>query len=162
MSKIVEILADLSTTNNALRDEIIMLCSMKDPSECQQLFKNIRQKLFPGPETKRIQDMCIEKGIDTSFEYSMNRGTLLPDDFPEDPRPANTTWYDFLHPDRLRVKKFYNNVLEVNNLNTAHEYDNWRMNQPPHLQSSLPLVQHIMDGYFGPMLTSFNNMYALN
>jgi len=95
MSKIEGILTLLASTDSVLRNEIIELCSLGDANECQKVFLNIRKNLFPTRESKVVQELCISKGIKTSADYSLLR-LKLPE-LPIDPRPQNTTWYNYLH-----------------------------------------------------------------
>lgn len=156
MSKIEATLASLCTTDAALRDEVLLLGSLRDSGECQAVFKNVRKTLFPTQESKRVQEFCVSKGIQTSVEYSHLRADIH--ELPEDPRPANTTWYEYLHPDNDRVKKF-RAILDRNNIRTAAAYDEWLIDQP-HLKGEVPSVQNILDGYFGEEYKSFNDVMA--
>jgi superfamily II DNA or RNA helicase len=129
-----------------------------DPEEIKRCFINIRKKLFPAKESRRIQELCIEKGIDTSVEYAL----LCIDipELPEDPRPKGMLWYDYLHPlrfhDRLTGYEFVKTI--PSNLRISHTYDEWRGVQPTDVISRLPSVQHITDGFFGKDDTNFNTL----
>jgi len=129
-----------------------------DPDEIRKCFVNIRKNLFPSRESKRIQELCIDKGIDTSIEYSMTLRTQMPE-LPEDPKPKSSTWYDYLHPglvERIQVQAFVKDVLEPNALRVGHKYDEWLGVQPSDIRMKLPSVQHINDGYFGTEYTNYN------
>jgi len=123
--------------------------------EIRRCFMNIRKKLFPTTESRRIQDLCVTRGWETSVDYATQRMAIP--DLPEDPRPKNTTWYDYLHPtclsaSRLSPREFVKTVLDPHQLHVAHHYDAWRQSQPPSISmqtNRLPSVQHILDGYFG-------------
>jgi hypothetical protein len=125
--------------------------------EIRRCFANIRKNLFPARESRRIQELCIEKGWDTSVEYSLQR-IVIPE-LPEDPRTKNVSWYDYLHPygnAKLTVSEFVKTILDEHNLRLAHRYDEWRGVQPSDVLTRLPSVQHITDGYFGKDDTDFN------
>jgi superfamily II DNA or RNA helicase len=125
--------------------------------EIRRCFANIRKNLFPARESRRIQELCIEKGWDTSVEYSLQR-IVIPE-LPEDPRPKNVSWYDYLHPygnAKITVSEFVKTILDEHNLRLAHRYDEWRGVQPSDVLTRLPSVQHITDGYFGKDDTDFN------
>jgi hypothetical protein len=80
-------------------------------------------------------------------------------ELPEDPRPKNMSWYDYLHPygnAKMSVAEFVKTVLDEHNLRIAHRYDEWRGVQPSDVLTRLPSVQHITDGYFGKDGTNFN------
>ena len=156
MSKIEEFLTFHSLRNDVLRDEVILLCSSRDANECKNIFLNIRGNLFPTLETSRIQELCVSKGIDTQIDYSLLR--LEVPELPEDPRPANTTWYDYLHPANLKASSFVKLVLNANNIRLAHKYDEWRNTQPPEIKINLPSIQNINDGYFGAEYSDFNTL----
>jgi hypothetical protein len=114
-------------------------------------------------ESKRIQELCIEKGIDTSIEYSMKLRTEMPE-LPEDPKPKNSTWYDYLHPElveRIQVQAFVKDVLEANNLRVGHKYDEWLEVQSSDVRMKLPSVQHMNDGYFGTDYTNYNGLFEI-
>jgi superfamily II DNA or RNA helicase len=125
--------------------------------EIRRCFANIRKNLFPARESRRIQELCIEKGWDTSVEYSLQR-IVIPE-LPEDPRTKNVSWYDYLHPygnAKLTVSEFVKTILDKHNLRLAYRYDEWRGVQPSDVLTRLPSVQHITDGYFGKDDTDFN------
>jgi hypothetical protein len=120
---------------------------------------NIRKNLFPARESRRIQELCIEKGWDTSIEYSLQR-IAIPE-LPEDPKPKNTSWFDYLHPNctiRILLSDFVKTILDLYNLRVGHQYDEWRGVQPSDIIATLPSVQHITDGYFGKDDTNFNTI----
>jgi hypothetical protein len=159
MSKIEAALASLCTTDAALRDEVLHLGSAHDSADCQAVFRNVRQTIFPTNGPKRVQEFCVSKGIQTSVEYAHLR--LEVPELPDDPRPANTTWYDYLHPEFGRVSRIavFRGVLEEKNIRTADKYDEWLSNQPG-LNGKMPTVQNICDGYFGEEYKSFNDVMA--
>ena len=188
MSGFEEVLTSLASCDDQLRDEVILratklVTSEENPqtpgdagavSECimiddydgsnieeiRKCFVNIRKNLFPSRESKRIQELCIEKGVDTSIEYVMTLRTQIPE-LPEDPKPKSSTWYDYLHPtlvERIQVQVFVKDVLEHNNLRVGHKYDEWLGVQPSDVRMKLPSVQHINDGYFGTEYTNYNGL----
>lgn len=132
-----------------------------DQEEIKRCFTNIRKNLFPAKESRRIQELCNEKGVDTSVEYALLRIDIP--ELPEDPRPKGMLWYDYLHPmrfhdDRLTGSDFVKTILDTNNLRVGHTYDEWRAVQPTDVISRLPSVQHITDGFFGKEYTNFNTL----
>ena len=96
MSHIEEVLSQLSLSDSVLRDEVLIFCSLKEGGECQQVFKNVRRRLFPTRESQRVQELCVEKGINTGADYSLLRQEIP--ELPEDPRPKNMSWDEYLHP----------------------------------------------------------------
>ena len=186
LSGFEEVLSALASCDEQIRDEIILRsavaieslpshispngvsfdtvpeCIMIDDfeaneEEIRRCFANIRKNLFPARENKRIQELCIEKGIDTSIEYTLLQ-IKLPE-LPEDPKPKNALWFDYLHPNRISrmsPSDFVMTVLDPHNLRVAHHYDEWRGVQPLDIITTLPSVQHITDGYFGKDDTNFN------
>lgn len=129
--------------------------------EIKRCFTNIRKNLFPAKESRRIQELCIVKGVDTSVEYALLRIEIP--ELPEDPRPKGVLWYDYLHPlrfhgDRLTGSDFVKTFLDTNNLRVGHAYDEWRGVQPTDVIARLPSVQHITDGFFGKDDTNFNTL----
>lgn len=188
MSGFEEVLTSLASCDDQLRDEVILratklVTSEENPqtpgdagavSECimiddydgsnieeiRKCFVNIRKNLFPSRESKRIQELCIEKGVDTSIEYAMTLRIQIPE-LPEDPKPKSSTWYDYLHPtlvERIQVQAFVKDVLEPNSLRVGHKYDEWLGVQPSDIRMKLPSVQHINDGYFGTEYTNYNGL----
>ncbi len=132
-----------------------------DQEEIKRCFTNIRKNLFPAKESRRIQELCIEKGIDTSVEYALLRIDFP--ELPEDPRPKGMSWYDYLHPmrfhdDRVTASDFVKTILDPKNLRVGHTYDEWRGIQPTDVIARLPSVQHITDGFFGKDDTNFNTL----
>jgi superfamily II DNA or RNA helicase len=130
--------------------------NMDDLRKC---FDNIRKRLFPSHESKRIQELCILKGIDTSVEYSIALSEMP--ELPLDPKPKTSNWYDFLHPElieRIPVQTFVKEILESNQIRIAHKYDEWLEVQTTDIRTKLPTVQHINDGYFGEEYTNFNGL----
>jgi superfamily II DNA or RNA helicase len=144
------------------RPECIMIEEFEaDQEEIKRCFTNIRKNLFPARESRRIQELCMEKGVDTSVEYALLRIDIP--DLPEDPRPKGALWYDYLHPtrfhdDRLTGSDFVKTILDPNNLRVGHTYDEWRGGQPTDVIARLPSVQHITDGFFGKEDTNFNTL----
>jgi superfamily II DNA or RNA helicase len=188
LSGFEEVLSALASCDDQIRDEIVLRakqgvklsdpfppsvetgdtlpeCIMieefeADQEEIKRCFANIRRNLFPATESRRIQGLCIEKGIDTSVEYEQELKKEFPE-LPEDPRPKGMLWYDYLHPnlsDRLSEVDFVNTILEPNNLRIGHTYDEWRGVQPTDVIARLPSVQHITDGFFGKDDTNFNTL----
>jgi len=184
LSGFEEVLSALASCDEQIRDEIILrsavgvkssdpLPSSPDssdtPPECimieefeankediKQCFTNIRKNLFPARESRRIQEFCIEKGWDTSVEYSIQR-IAIPE-LPEDPKPKNITWFDYLHPrygERLSPSDFVKTILVPNNLRVVRTYEEWLGLQPSDVITRLPTVQHIIDGFFGKDDTNF-------
>lgn len=128
--------------------------------DIRKCFLNIRKNLFPARESKRIQELCVSKGIDTSIEYSTTLLKEMPE-LPENPKPKTSTWYDFLHPGRVtrvEAQAFVTEVLEPNSLRVGRIYDEWLGVQPSDVKSRLPSVQHITDGYFGADYINFNSL----
>jgi hypothetical protein len=188
LSGFEEVLSALASCDEQIRDEIILRssvavesspnplppstdssdtipeCIMIDEFEAKEeeirrCFSNIRKNLFPARESKRIQELCIEKGWDTSIEYSLQR-IAIPE-LPEDPKPKNVLWFDYLHPNwisRISSSDFVKTILDPHNLRIAHYYDEWRGVQPLDVIATLPSVQHITDGYFGKDDTNFNTI----
>ena len=194
LSGFEEVLVALASCDEQLRDEIVLRAKSGEPSaplppspetgdtvpECimieefeadqeviKRCFTNIRKNLFTSKESRRIQKDCIERGIDTSEEYSRLRIDIP--ELPEDPRSKGMTWYDFLHPmstERLSGADFVNTIIEPNKLHIASRtlsaqnaeniYDEWRSAQPTDVIARLPSVQHITDGYFGKDDTNFS------
>ena len=182
-----EVLSALASCDEQIQDEIVLrsavgvkpsdpLPSSPDssdtPPECimieefeaneediKRCFTNIRKNLFPARESRRIQELCIEKGWDTSVEYGLQR--LAIPELPEDPKPKNSTWFDYLHPtygDRISASDFVKTVLDPNSLRVGGKYDEWLGVQPSDVIAHLPTVQHITDGYFGKDDTNFNTL----
>ena len=147
-------------TGDTLPECIMMEEFGADQEEMKRCFTNIRKNLFLAKESRRIQELCIEKVIDTSVEYALLRMDNIPD-LPEDPRPKDMLWYDYLHPmsgDRITCSDFVKTILDLNNLRKGHTYDEWRSIQPTDVISRLPSVQHITDGFFGNEYTNFNTL----
>jgi len=179
LSGFEEVLSALASCDEQIRDEIVLRSAgaaptnpTADPStdsgsaaECimieefeaneediKRCFANIRRRMFPS---RRIQELCREKGVTTSIEYARLR--LAIPELPEDPRPTNTTWFDYLHPthgDRITAADFVKTVLDPHGIRVASKYDEWLTTQP----STSPTVQHITDGYFGKDDTNFNTL----
>ena len=135
-----------------------------DVERIRACFQRIRQAVFSVYDSRQIQALCLEKGVDTSVEYHT---VLRPHtDLPEYPRPRGVTWYDYLHPhacrmaavDRIGAAVFVKEILEKNSLRVAELYTEWREVQPPSVRDMVPSVQHILDGYFGADMVSFNDL----
>lgn len=187
LSGFEEVLFALASCDEQIRDEIVLRtkpdvkpsdplppspetgetlpeCIMIDQFEANQeeikrCFTNIRKNLFPVKESHRIQNLCIDNGIDTSVEYSLLRDHMP--ELPKDPRPKGMAWYDYLHPGRekrLTVSVFVKTILDTNSLHVGHAYDEWRGVQPTDVIARLPSVQHITDGFFGTDDTNFNTL----
>lgn len=190
MSGFEDVLTALASCDDKLRDEVILRATKQvedkdkdkqptsgyagDVAECimiddydgsnieeiRKCFVNIRKNLFPSRESKRIQELCIDKGVDTSIEYDMILRTEM-SELPEDPKPKKSTWYDYLHPtfeNKIAVQDFVKDILETNNLRVGHKYDEWHGVQPTDVRMKIPSVQHINDGYFGTDHTNFNSL----
>lgn len=188
LSGFEEVLSALASCDEQIRDEIVLRTKLDvkpsdplppspetgdtlpecimieefeaDQEEIKKCFTNIRKNLFPVKESQRIQKLCIEKNVDTSIEYALLRIDIP--ELPEDPRPKDMLWYDYLHPrhsDRLTCSDFVKSILVTNNLRTGHTYDEWRGIQSNDVIVRLPSVQHITDGFFGKDNTDFNVLY---
>jgi superfamily II DNA or RNA helicase len=189
MSGFEDVLTALASCDDKLRDEVILRatnpvgdkkkppttaghagdvaeCIMIDDydgsniEEIRKCFVNIRRNLFPSRVSNCIQELCIDKGVDTSIEYNMILRAEMPE-LPEDPKPKKSTWYDYLHPkfeNKIAVQDFVTDILESNNLHVGHKYDEWHGVQPSDVRTKLPSVQHINDGYFGVDYTNFNGL----
>jgi superfamily II DNA or RNA helicase len=182
-----EVLSALASCDEQIRDEIVLRSAVRvkpsdplpsspdssdTPPECimieefeaneediKRCFTNIRKNLFAARESRHIQELCIEKGWDTSVEYG--RQLLAIPELPEDPKPKNSTWFDYLHPtygDRISASDFVKTVLDPNSLRVGKKYDEWLGVQPSDVIARLPTVQHITDGYFGKDDTNFNTL----
>jgi len=128
-----------------------------DQEQIRKCFTNIRKNLFSRKESKKIQEYCVEKSIDTSIKYALIRNEFP--EWPEDPRQKNITWYDYLHPkshEKITPSDFVQRILEPNNLRVGYLYDKWRSSQSPDTILMLPSVQHITDGFFGSEYINFN------
>jgi hypothetical protein len=140
--------------------ECIMIEEFEANEEAiKRCFTNIRKNLFPAKESRRIQELCIEKGWGTSVEYGLQR--LAIPELPEDPRPKNITWFNYLHPtygERISPSDFVKTILDPHNLRVGGKYDEWLGVQPADVIAKLPTVQHITDGYFGKEDTNFNTL----
>lgn len=188
LSGFEEVLSALASCDEQIRDEIILRSSVAvEPSprpmqpndvssdtnpecimidefeaneeEIRRCFANIRKNIFPARESKRIQELCIEKGWDTSIEYSLQR-IAIPE-LPEDPKPKSMSWFDYLHPNRISrmsPSDFVKTILDPHHLRVASDYAVWRSRQPSEIIATLPSVQHITDGYFGKDDINFNTI----
>ena len=140
-------------------EHIIIDNYMSDKDAIKQCFDNIRRRFYPATSASRIRAYCVENSIDTSVEYGM----LKPEWFPETPPfKSNQTWFDFLHPnsERMNVVEWVTSIIVKNNLRISKNYDEWRGIQPMYIQTSLPSVQHITDGYFGENMCEFGAIVA--
>jgi hypothetical protein len=203
LSGFEEVLSALASCDHQIRDEIILRSASgvkasdplpfspntgdvipeyimieefeADQQEIKRCFANIRKSLFPAKESRRIQKLCIEKGIDTSVEYALLRIEIP--ELSEDPRPKGDVWYDYLHPEqkvcydipcqntdrertfreRISARDFVERLLEPNHLRVGHTYDTWLGAQPPESVVQFPSVQHINDGFFKD-ITNFNTL----
>jgi len=183
LSGFEEVLSALASCDEQIRDEIILRSAVGvEPSpnplppntdssdaipecitideyeakeeEIRRCFMNICKKLFPARESKRIQELCIEKGWDTSIEYSLQR-IAIPE-LPEDPKPKNALWFDYLHPNQISRMSPSDFVKTIpHHIRGADTYDEWRSARPLDIIATLPSVQHITDGYFGKDDTNF-------
>jgi len=179
LSGFEEVLSALASCDEHIRDEIVLRSSSRTESEgkestsstldtvpecimidvaeaneedIRRCFMNIRKNLFPSRESKRIQDLCLEKGWDTSVLYHAHRSEY---ELPEDPRPKHHSWYDYLHPRKEKMTpSLFGQVLSIHELWNADTYDEWRKGDP--CRKEYPSVQHINDGYFGDEHTDFN------
>jgi superfamily II DNA or RNA helicase len=131
-----------------------------DLERIRACFQRTRQAVFSSYDSRQIQALCLEKGVDTSVEYHTVLRPLT--DLPEDPRPRSVTWYDYLHPHAVPMTRsdFVRNILEAHSLATrpSEDYTKWREVQPASVRDSLPSVQHIIDGYFGVDHTLFDHL----
>jgi superfamily II DNA or RNA helicase len=184
LSGFEEVLSALASCDEQIRDEIILRSAVgvksSDPlpsssssedttpecimieefeaneEEIKRCFTNIRKNLFPARESRRIQEFCIEKGWGTSVEYSIQRMAIP--ELPEDPKPKNITWFDYLHPrygERISPPDFVKTILVPNNLRVIRTYEEWLGIQPSDIIARLPTVQNITDGFFGKDDTNF-------
>jgi hypothetical protein len=174
LSGFEEVLSALASCDDQIRDEIVLRtkpgvkpsdplppsetgetlpeCIMieefeADEEEIRRCFRNIRRNFCK--ESRRIQDLCIEKGVDTSVDYALLRIDFP--ELPEDPRPKKSLWYDYLHPSRGDQVTPYEFVtmLDRHKLHVARAYDEWRGVQPTDVRAKLPSMQNISDGFFG-------------
>ena len=141
-----------------------------DVERIQACFQRTRQAVFSVYDSRQIQALCLEKGVDTSVEYH----TCMRPHCPEDPRPRGVTWYDYLHPHavdryaapvdrmaaagRMVAPVFVKEILEKHSLRMALTYTEWREVQHASVRATVPSVQHILDGYFGVDMASFNDL----
>ena len=149
-------------TGNIVPENIMIEEFSADQKEIIRCFNNIKNKLFSTTNITYIQEQCRIKQIDTSIEYKNHRVSHV-NELPDDPRPKNMTWYDFLHlaqtnTQRISASEFVKTILEPNNLKVAHIYDEWRKAQPSDIRQTLPSVQHITDGFFGMEHINFNTI----
>lgn len=184
LSGFQEVLMALASCDDQIRDEILLRLSAQspkpgpspqpvefdgtspenimmegydaNPDEIKKCFTNICNNLFPAKDSQRIQELCIKQGIDSSIDYVKWRQILS--SLPEDPRPKNVTWFDYLHPacgGRISAREFVENCIDINQLHSASKYEEWREVQPADIIHTLPSIQHINDGYFGRDYTNF-------
>jgi len=114
----------------------------------------LRKEYVSG--NKGVREYCIDKGIDSSFEYAEHRKTETRISLPCDiPCQSNETVYAFLHPNASCMQKSeFINLLKTLDLTTSQKYETWRTGLV--WPSAYPSIQHISDGYFGPNDTNFN------
>jgi superfamily II DNA or RNA helicase len=114
----------------------------------------LRKEYVSG--NKGVREYCIDKGIDSSFEYAEHRKTETRISLPTDlPCQSNETVYAFLHPNASCMQKSeFINLLKTLDLTTSQKYETWRTGLV--WPSAYPSIQHISDGYFGPNDTNFN------
>lgn len=185
LSGFEEVLMALASSDDHIRDEIVIRsgknsendnisynsseingtipeCIMIDEyeansDEIKRCFMSVRKKIFETKESKTIQKLCIEKGIDTSIEYNNLRNDIP--ELPEDPRPKGVEWYDYLHPynlERISCAEFFTTYIHPNQLRSGDTYDNWYNSLPKDNSKTLPSLQHITDGFFGSDYTNYN------
>lgn len=160
--KLVDSEENLQTSGNAgITAECVMIDDYDGSNidDIRKCFANIKKNLFPLKESKRIQELCINKEIYTSVEYSILRKEIP--ELPEDPKPRSSTWFNYLHPqlvERIQLQVFVKDVLEPNSLRVGHKYDEWLEVQPSDIRMKLPSIQNISDGYFGTDYTNFNDL----
>lgn len=117
----------------------------------------LRKEYVSG--NKGVREYCIEKGIDSSFEYAEHRKTETRISLPPDiPCQSTETVYAFLHPNASCMQKSeFISVLKSLDLTTSQKYESWRTGLVLSSSSShYPSIQNISDGYFGPNDTNFN------
>ncbi len=117
------------------------------PEQIKECFANIRNRIFNTKDSKRIRTLCIDNNIDNSFKYAKLRELQV--ELPEDPRPKDISWYDYLNPnskDRMNVDTF-KEILKTNNLTVSTMYDPWYLSLKE--KKGIPSLQNIIDGYFG-------------
>jgi superfamily II DNA or RNA helicase len=186
LSGFQEVLMALASCDDQIRDEILLRLSTSkpkpdpspstvefdgtppenimmegydaNPDEIKKCFTNICKNLFPSKDSQRIQELCVERGIDSSIDYAKWR-QILPS-LPEDPRPKNVTWFDYLHPacgGRISVRDFMEKYVDMYRLYSANKYEEWLEVQQLEVEQPevLPSIQHINDGYFGKDYTNF-------
>jgi len=185
LSGFEEVLMALASSDDHIRDEIVLRsgnydqnrkkddysseltgnvpeCIMIDEyeadiGEIKRCFMSVRKNLFATKESKTIQKLCIEKGIDTSIEYNKLRESIP--ELPEDPRQKGVEWYDYLHPlnlERISCVDFVINYIQPNKIRSGNAYDDWYNSPSNDYTKVLPSLQHITDGFFGVDYTNFN------
>lgn len=114
----------------------------------------LRKEYVSG--NKGVREYCVDKGIDSSFEYAEHRKTETRISLPCDlPCHSNETVYAFLHPNASCMQKSeFISILKSLDLTTSQKYESWRTGLV--WPSAYPSIQHISDGYFGPNDTNFN------
>ena len=151
-----------SSSTSSLGGDVVPECIMMDITEAnmediRKCFMNLRRHLFTC-DSKRIQTFCIEKGIDTSLHYRIQKDSFP--ELPEDPRPKDISWYDYLHPrDEKITSSDFGRLLHHHSMHhrwIAETYDEWRSLYT----QKLPTLQHITDGYFGGEYTDFNTFHT--
>lgn len=188
LSGFEEVLFALSSCDDQIRDEIIMRSSRSlidtpvqqpisldcdvvpgcimieevdaNAEEIRRCFTNVRKNLFQTRDNRRIQQLCLEKGVKTSIEYHKLREDIP--ELPENPLTnKSTTWYEFLNPThckRMSPCEFVCDHLEPNKLLIAREYEVWLSSQPQETIKLMPTIQNITDGFFGNDDANFNNI----
>jgi len=143
--------------DGSIKPMLIMIDEIESDNivQIKDCFKNVRKNIFPIKNSKKIQQLCISRNIDSSKDYN----TILRKEFPElpeDPR-KDETWYDYLHPDqnKLSGEFFIKNVIEPNNLIPSDKYESWYSKE-----KNIPSLINISDGYFGNSLLSFMDIYS--
>jgi hypothetical protein len=116
----------------------------------------LRKEYVSG--NKGVREYCIEKRIDSSFEYAEHRKTETRISLPSDiPCQSTETVYAFLHPNTSCMQKSeFISVLKSLDLTTSQKYESWRTGLLSSSSLQYPSIQHISDGYFGPNDTNFN------
>ena len=147
-----------SSSSSSSAGDVVPECIMMDITEAnlediRKCFTNLRKHLV-SYDSKRIQAFCIEREMDTSIQYRIQKDSFP--ELPEDPRPKHISWYDYLHPkDTKMTPSDFGILLQnqyVHHLWIADKYEEWRLL----CAQQLPSIQHMTDGYFGDEYTDFN------
>jgi superfamily II DNA or RNA helicase len=188
LSGFEEVLLSLASCDEQVRDEIALRTAPTRPSiagplaidpetglappECIEMvqaegadvdklracFERVRLRTSSHP--RRIQALCNEKGIDTSYDYEHLLRPLYPN-LPVDPRPRDTAWYDYLHKERritISEVDFVRDILRAKGLSSASDYQVWWNLQPTDVRGALPSLYHIDDGVFGAGKEGFGRL----